>query len=49
MSDRLFGNLQIDTVSVPGTEGTIGMCACPGGRRFQALVGRLLREERDGS
>ena len=36
MSDRLFGNLQIDTVPVPGTEGTIGMCACPGGRRFQA-------------
>lgn len=37
MSERILGNIKVDTLIVPGVEGVIGMCACPGGRRAQAL------------
>jgi protein-tyrosine phosphatase len=37
MRDATASTLVIDTVDVPGTGALIGMCACPGGRRAQAL------------
>lgn len=37
MRDATSKGLIIDSVGVPGAQGLIGMCACPGGRRAHTL------------
>jgi protein-tyrosine phosphatase len=39
--------LRIDIVAIPGTNGRVGMCACPGGHNLFGGAGRSLADDLD--